>query len=77
LSSRITEDSLLDKFERFGLIQSIHIIKDPYTKYIILLTIFNRESRGFCFIYFNDKEDAVKAMEAVNGKEIEGKSVRI
>lgn len=67
LSVRVTEENLLDRFESFGPIQQVHLIKDPYTK----------ENRGFCFIYFDREADAHAAMEAMDCKEIEGKTMRI
>uniref|UniRef100_A0A0N5CBR7 RRM domain-containing protein n=1 Tax=Strongyloides papillosus TaxID=174720 RepID=A0A0N5CBR7_STREA len=54
-------------FEKYGHIESIRIIRDYYS----------RESKGFCFIKFEKLSNAADALEGMNGKEIEGKFVRV
>lgn len=45
---------------------------------LFLLTFFvNRESRGFCFIYFNNAKDADDALDNLNGYDFEGRRIRV
>ena len=52
LSRRITQRDLEMKFERYGRISSCQIVIDPITK----------ESRGFAFLTFEEKEHAQEAL---------------
>ena len=36
-----------------------------------------RESRGFGFITFEDKRDAVEAVDRMNGKRLDGREIRV
>lgn len=54
-------------FAPFGEIVSTKIIYDRITW----------ESRGFGFIEFEKKADALKAIDALNGKELKGKALDI
>uniref|UniRef100_A0A0K0FB47 Transformer-2 sex-determining protein (inferred by orthology to a D. melanogaster protein) n=1 Tax=Strongyloides venezuelensis TaxID=75913 RepID=A0A0K0FB47_STRVS len=65
---RDTTTRIVEKyFEKYGHIESIRIIRDYYS----------RESKGFCFIKFEKLSNATDALEGMNGKEIEGKFVRV
>eukprot|EP01068_Selenidium_serpulae_P005892 Selendium_serpulae@DN4213_c0_g1_i2.p1 len=60
-------DNLRQHFSRFGEIQECRVIKNPVTK----------ESRGFAFITYRSEKDADDAHRAINGKEIDGRVLRI
>lgn len=62
-----TSDVVEKYFKRYGPIESLRIIRDYYSN----------ESKGFCFIKFERLSHATKALEEMNGKSIEGKSVRV
>ncbi len=65
LSQEVTEDDLRGAFETFGQITSVRIIKDR----------FSGESRGFGFIEMPAKQEAISAMENLNGTELKGKTI--
>ncbi len=67
LSRHITQDKLQQLFEPFGQISSIEIIKDK----------FSGESKGFGFVEMSSKSEAQAAMEALNGREMDGKSLTV
>lgn len=66
LDKSIDSRQLDDTFSQFGNILSCKVASDD-----------NGESRGFGFVQFESKEIADKAIEMVNGKEIEGKKVLV
>ena len=62
-----SEDDLRDVFEAHGEVTDVFIPKD-------------RESgrpRGFAFVTFASREDGQKAIEATDGEELEGRSMRV
>lgn len=67
LSYKMTEAELEAEFEKFGSVKSVKIIKDRDT---------NR-SKGFAFVDMNDQSAGSEAIEALNGKEIGGRTLRI
>ena len=67
LSHQVTEDELRESFEAFGEVTSVNIIKDKYSG----------ESKGFGFIEMPNKEEATAAMEEMNGKEIENRTIAV
>ncbi|MFO1519020.1 MAG: RNA-binding protein [bacterium] len=60
-----TETELRELFEPFGSIESVRIISDKFTG----------RSKGFGFVEFSDDEAAEKAIQEVNGKELDGRSL--
>ncbi|MCR5218502.1 RNA-binding protein [Treponema sp.] len=62
-----TEDSLNAAFSKFGQINSVTIIKDRDTN----------QSKGFGFVEFENDEDAEKAISVMNGKEFDGRKIRV
>ncbi|XP_024924392.3 polyadenylate-binding protein 6 isoform X1 [Ziziphus jujuba] len=56
LPEDVTEDLLLDMFSRFGKVSSIAIMRNDQGK-----------SRGFGFVNFHTPEEAMKAVEVLNG----------
>ena len=67
LSRQTTEDDLRQAFEGFGQIESVNIIKDR----------FSGESRGFGFVEMPSKQEAQKAIEEMNGKDLMGRAVNV
>ncbi len=60
-----TEDQLRGLFEPFGSVVSIRIINDKFTG----------RSKGFAFVEYESDDDALKAIEGVNGKDMEGRAL--
>ena len=67
LSYQTTEDSLKAALEAFGEVTSVRIITDRETG----------RSRGFGFAEFANADDAKKAIDGLNGKEVDGREVRV
>ena len=61
------ETDLREAFAAFGAIQSVSIIKDKYSG----------ESRGFGFVEMPNKEEAQKALSALNGKDFKGRPLTV
>ena len=66
LSYRTDGESLRRKFEKYGDIGDVYVPKDKYG-----------ESRGFAFVRFYDKRDAEDAIDAMDGKELDGRDLRV
>jgi RNA recognition motif-containing protein len=62
-----TEAELRELFSEYGEIESLKIMKDQFTD----------RSRGFGFIEMANEEDAKKAIEALDGKDFMGKSLKV
>lgn len=60
-----TEDSLGQLFAQYGQVQSVSIIKDKYSG----------QSRGFGFVEMSTEEEAKKAIESLNGYNMEGRAI--
>jgi len=67
LSHDVTEDGLRQAFEAFGTVETANIVKDK----------FSGESRGFGFIEMPDAEEAQKAIEEMNGTELNGRDLNV
>ena len=67
LAQEATEDDLRQAFEEFGQVESVNIIKDK----------FSGESRGFGFVEMPSKDEARKAIEEMNGKDLMGRAVNV
>lgn len=67
LSYEINETELRKEFEAFGQVTSAAVIKDKFTG----------ESRGFGFVEMAGKQEALSAMESLNGKELKGKALKV
>ncbi len=61
------EEMLKNTFSRFGEILSVNIIYDNDTS----------QSKGFAFIEFADDKSADKAILSFNGKELDGRKIRV
>lgn len=67
LSFSTDNDSLRRGFEQYGEIEEATVIMDRETG----------RSRGFGFVTFRERDAAVAAMEATDGKEFDGRTVRV
>lgn len=67
LSYSTTEETLQQAFEPYGKIRSVAIIKDRETG----------RSRGFGFVEMPDREEAEAAIAALNGEQLEGKTLTV
>ena len=61
-----TEESIKNLFSKYGDVDSVEIIKDKYTE----------QSKGYGFVEMSD-DDAEKAISALNGKDFEGRRIRV
>ncbi|XP_012235684.1 serine/arginine-rich splicing factor 2 [Linepithema humile] len=67
LTYRTTPEDLRRVFERCGEVGDIYIPRDRFT----------RESRGFAFVRFYDKRDAEDALDAMDGRLLDGRELRV
>jgi len=67
LSFNTTDQDLESIFSEYGTVTSASVVMDRYTN----------KSRGFGFVEFAEDADAKKAREAVDGKEVDGRSLRV
>jgi RNA recognition motif-containing protein len=67
LGQSVTEEALRSLFAAFGAVDSIRIIKDKFTG----------SPRGFAFVEMSNSEEAGRAIEQLNGAELEGQRIRV
>ena len=67
LSYDASDEDLLAAFEGFGQVSSARVIRDKETG----------RSRGFGFVEMPNADEARKAIEGVNNKDIAGRPVRV
>ena|SRR3989338_1159554 len=67
LSYDTTEDSLKEAFSQAGEVASVFIPKDK----------FSNRPKGFGFVEFANDEDAPKGIEMFNGKELDGRTLKV
>ena len=65
LCDKLTENDLKDIFSRYGTVLGSKIIIDPYT----------RQRRDFGFITMSTREDGLKALSQLNGKEVNNRQL--
>jgi cold-inducible RNA-binding protein len=65
LSFETTDEDLRSEFAAFGELKSVNVLKDRFTN----------KSRGFAFIEMPNKEEAEKAIAALHGKEVNGRTI--
>ncbi len=66
-SDAVTNESLRDMFSPYGEVESAEVSMDAFTG----------NSRGFGFVEMPDDEQAQKAIEALNEKELNGKELKV
>ena len=67
MSWNTDEETLRNEFSNFGTIEDCKLITDRETG----------RSRGFGFITFTEKADGQNAMEAMNGKQLDGRDLNV
>ena len=67
LSFQATEDELRGAFQAFGAVDKVAIITDKMTS----------QPRGFGFVEMPNKDEAVKAIAELNGKDFKGRSLKV
>ncbi|MFA6472604.1 MAG: RNA-binding protein [Candidatus Latescibacterota bacterium] len=67
LSRDVKDDDLRTLFQEFGQVETVTIIKDN----------FSGQSKGFGFIEMPNSEEALKAIEGANGKELKGMAIMV
>ena len=65
LSWGTDEHGLREAFEQFGALEEVKVITDRDTG----------RSRGFGFVTFGDAEEAEKAMNELNGSQLDGRTI--
>ena len=65
LSYDTTEIGLEDLFKQYGKVQSVNIIMDKHSG----------RSRGFAFVAMATPEEAKKAIEALDGYQLDGRNI--
>ena len=63
----IDDGKLKEMFSEYGEVTEAVVIKDK----------FSGRSKGFGFVTFTDDEAGKKAMEEMNGKEVEGREIKV
>jgi cold-inducible RNA-binding protein len=67
LSFNLTEDDLRTAFSAYGTVEKAAIITDK----------MSGQSRGFGFVEMPNREEAVKAIEGLNGKDLKGRNLKV
>ena len=67
LSYRTTEGELKEDFAQFGEVRRAEIVKDRETD----------RSKGFGFVEMDDANEGQKAIDALNEKELGGRTLRV
>lgn len=67
LAHAATEDDVRKAFEEFGQVDSVKIILDKFTS----------QSRGFGFVEMPNNTEAQAAVEGLNSKDLQGRSLRV
>lgn len=67
LSFEATEDTVRSLFEQYGTVERVSIITDRDT----------RQSRGFGFVEMSNNDEALRAIAALDGKELDGRALNV
>jgi RNA recognition motif-containing protein len=67
LSYSVTDEQLKQLFASHGTVQSAKVVTDKYTD----------RSRGFGFVEMSTQEEAEKAISALNGTQLDGRSLTV
>jgi len=67
LSLYTTERELEKEFGKYGPLEKVQVVLDGHSG----------RSRGFAFLYFESKNDACAAREALNGMDLDGRKIRV
>ncbi len=67
LSFSVTEDDLREAFQAHGTVEKAAVITDK----------LSGQSRGFGFVEMPNREEAIKAIAAVNGMDLKGRALKV
>src|SRR5689334_13874695 len=67
LSFNTTADGVRAAFQGFGTVSDVHLVTDRETG----------RSRGFAFVTMGTAEEAAKAIEGMDGKQLDGRPLRV
>ncbi len=67
LPYNITDESLEAMFSEFGTVENIKLVMDR----------FSGRPKGFGFLEMPDNSEADKAMKALNGKQMDGRAIKV
>ncbi len=67
LDFKVTENDLQDAFAAYGTVDEANLITDRATG----------RPRGFAFVTMNSPEEAQKAIDGLNGKELGGRALNV
>ena len=67
LSFNSTESSVRDAFTQHGTVTDVHLVTDRQTG----------QSRGFAFVTMGDDSQASSAIQAMNGSQLDGRSLKV
>jgi RNA recognition motif-containing protein len=67
LSFTVTEEDLRGAFQAFGTVDKAAIITDK----------MSGQPRGFGFVEMPNKDEAVKAISGLNGKDLKGRNLKV
>lgn len=67
LSRRTSEEELRQAFEAFGAVDTAAIIKDKFTG----------DSRGFGFVEMPSRDEAMAAINGMNGRDLGGRTLNV
>lgn len=67
LSYNLSEDALRDVFSEIGTVESVAIITDR----------MSGRSKGFAFVEMATEDEAQKAIDGLNGKEVDGRGITV
>lgn len=63
----ITSDDLMQTFSSFGQVEYAHVVFEKETK----------RSKGYGYVEMTDTDEAIRAIEALNGMEINGRPIDV
>ncbi len=67
LSRKTTESDLMKLFSPYGSVKGLNIVMDNETG----------KSKGFGFVEMEDLKEGKAAIQALNGKEVDGEKIRV
>ena len=67
LSFSVTEEDLRTAFQAYGAVEKAAVISDK----------MSGQSRGFGFVEMPNKDEAIKAIESLNGKDLKGRNLKV
>jgi len=67
MSFETTEDQLRQAFAAFGEVSTVNIITDKYSG----------DPRGFAFVEMSSKDEAVAAINGLNGQDLNGRALNV